>query len=83
MFTQLIVHYLQEFYEMNQEFYQKIEQEFGSFRFGKYEWISLHLRYLLYYMTKYAIQNRECFTAHHYRVSHRLYLLSLFNNMTA
>ena len=74
---------IQEFYEMNKEFYQRIEQEFGVYKFGKYEWLSLHLRYLIYYMTKYDIHNRECFTAYHYRVSYRLYLLSLFNNVTA
>ena len=73
---------IQDFYKMNKEFYREIEQEFGVYRFGKYEWLILHLRYLVYYMTKYDIQNRECFTAHHYRVSYRLYLLSFLNNVT-
>ena len=39
---------MQEFYKMNKEFYEEIEQEFGAFCFGKYEWLSLHLRYLIY-----------------------------------
>ena len=74
---------IQEFYEMNEKFYKDIEQEFGAFKFGKYEWLSLHLRYLVYYMTKHDIQNRECFTSHHYRVSYRLYLSNFINNATA
>ena len=53
---------IQEFYNMNKKFYKEIEQEFGVFGFGKYEWESLHLCYLVYYMTQYAIQNRECFS---------------------
>ena len=73
---------IQEFYNMNKKFYKEIEQEFGVFGFGKYEWDSLYLCYLVYYMTQYAIQNRECFIAHHYRVSYRLYLLNFLNNAT-
>ena len=74
---------MREFYEMNKKFYEEIEQEFGAFRFGQHEWESLHLRYLLYYVTKYDIQDRECFTAHHYRISYRLYLLRFINSATA
>ena len=74
---------MQDSYNMNKKFYKEIEQELEVFQFGKYEWLSLHLRYLIYYMTKYEIQNRECFTAHHYRVSYRLYLLNSLNNAIA
>ena len=73
---------IHEFYEMNKKFYKEIEQEFEALQFGKYEWLSLHLRYLVYYMNKYEIHNRECFTAYHYRVSYRLYLLSFINSAT-
>ena len=71
---------IQKFYNMNKKFYEEIEQEFEVFGFGKYEWLSLHLRYLIYYLTKYDIQNRECFIAHHYRVPYRLYLLNFINS---
>ena len=74
---------MQEFYNMNKKFYKEIEQEFGAFSFGKYEWLSLHLRYLIYYISKYDIQNRECFTAYHYRVSYRIYLVNFLNNAIA
>ena len=74
---------MQELYEVNKKFYKDIEQEFGVFRFGKYEWESLHLRYLIYYLTKYEIHSRKSFTAYHYRVSYRIYLLNFINSATA
>ena len=73
---------IQVFYEENKSFYEQLELEFRD-KFEKYEWESLHLRYLIYYMTKYDIQTKECFTAYHYRVSYRIYLMNLLNSVTA
>ena len=74
---------IQVFYEVNKTFYEKLESEFKEFRFEKYEWESLHLRYLVYYVTKYDIHSPECFTTYHYRISYRIYLMNLLNSVTA
>ena len=73
---------IQVFYEENRSFYEQLELEFRD-KFEKYEWESLHLRYLVYYVTKYDIHSPECFTTYHYRISYRIYLMNLLNSVTA
>lgn len=68
---------IKQIYQQYQAFYKEIEQIYSKYLQSPFEWESLHLRYLLYYMVRYHILDTECFNPYHYRTAYRIYVEKL------
>lgn len=68
---------IEQIYKSFTGFYKAIEDEYSECDIDYFEWETLHLRYLLYYIVRYNIRDARYFTSHHYRTSYRLYVQKL------
>lgn len=71
---------ISDIYKGFRGFYQSIEEDYSDFHTGTFEWETLHLRYLIYYLLRYGIQDMQYFTYYHYRTAYRLYVEKLVCN---
>ena len=68
---------LQRIYNQMTDFYNSIEEEYGTFFGDHFDWEHVHFKFLIYYLLRYSIENHRNFIVYHYRVAYRLYLEKL------
>ena len=71
---------LQSIYNQMTDFYNSIEEEYGTFFGDHFDWEHVHFKFLIYYLFRYSIENHRDFIVYHYRVAYRLYLEKLIMN---
>ena len=65
---------LEKYYDRSLVFLKQIENEYSILFQSTDEWELLHLKFLLYYLIRFKINNEKDFSLCHFRATYRIYL---------